>query len=215
MSGAPYKAHGSHLPVLEGVLKMLPRPVYALELGAGEYSTPWFKQEADFTWVVEPMVEWQPKPFHSNVVEPTYWPEHPPIGPDGDEVKWSIALVDHAVGLRKEAVERLRGNCHCIVVHDTQVRDHHLYGWGDGTLRAREGELVLHVADKWHGLWTTAIFGASMPDNDGVSTPICDLAEFLANQGHMVAWDVKGFRGTSINKGEVAPCVIDRLRNTP
>lgn len=194
VSDAPYRAHGSHLPVLEGVLAMLPRPIYALELGAGEYSTPWFKQEADFLWTVEPLVEWQPKPSHSHIVEPTYWPISPPIGPDGDEVTWSIALVDHAVALRREAVIQLRGNCHCIVVHDTQVRDYHLYGWGDGTLRARDGESVLHVQDKWHGLWTTAIFDASMP-NYGSSTPISRLVKKLIVQGHKVAWDIGPGRG--------------------
>lgn len=120
-------AYSSHLPVLMTTMLKTQGPV--LELGTGVFSTPvlhWMcaprrpivSCESDRLWFDRVAAAYR-----------EYWHDVQLIE-DWDAIHiewpWSVAFLDHEPHRRATDLARLKGNASCIVVHDTEVEDHHL-----------------------------------------------------------------------------------------
>jgi len=118
---------GTHVPVLAACVARTQGPV--LELGAGDYSTPLLHLlcKGRFLVTVESNPDWLGRykdtenPLHRLLLVKSY-DEAKII----DEIKWDVALVDHAPGERRVTeIKRLKDRTMFIVVHDTDDPGYH------------------------------------------------------------------------------------------
>ena len=118
---------GTHIPVLAACVSRTRGPV--LELGAGDYSTPLLHLlcKGRFLVTVESNPDWLNRykdtenPLHRLLLVKSY-DEAKII----DEIKWDVALVDHAPGERRVTeIKRLKDRTMFIVVHDTDDPGYH------------------------------------------------------------------------------------------
>jgi hypothetical protein len=132
--------YGTNIPLLAAVLAVAP-PGPVLELGAGNFSTlllaemcramerrlvtfeaheGWMARLADAAHTIKhvPEASWEnaSKRFH-----PDFSHANTPDNPINQNLRWAVALVDHAAGPgRTDAIEFLRDHADFIVVHDTK-----------------------------------------------------------------------------------------------
>jgi hypothetical protein len=132
--------HGTHFPALATIVANTQGPI--LEMGCGDYSTPLLhalcaptqrflvSTDADPRWVLL-FLDYQ-RSWHRFQFVPAY-EQHDgrntlwySVGQNawdavGNDVHWSIVLVDQSPGLRRVIdIERLRSHTDIFIVHDTQ-----------------------------------------------------------------------------------------------
>lgn len=113
---------GSHLQLLKAAVDRTTGPI--LEIGAGDYSTPYLHEIAKTGRVVvtaEPPGEWLVRFDHLEAATHMFVPtlEHAL----SKKRRYDVALVDG--GDRAAAVRALRGRCRYVVVHDTDPQHHY------------------------------------------------------------------------------------------
>lgn len=117
---------GSHLPILIKTLLMTDGPI--LELGTGFFSTPtlhWLCAENK-----RKLVSYESHESYYEVAKSNYYTDFHEIilVSDWDKIDiesqhWSIVLVDHAPGVRRNVeMVRVANNADYVIVHDTEAK---------------------------------------------------------------------------------------------
>lgn len=194
--GAPYPAHGSHLPVMCAIARSM-GGVYGdvLEIGAGECSTPvlgymtGMRSECVLT-TIEHEQQWIPKPVHPRHTVSTIM--HPPSGLTLGDWNWHVALIDGPSATRAEWVRFLKTphaphawqegtadrhgapfwRADIIVVHDTEPQSSPSYNW-DGCLRTSDG-IAQHIWDPWWYIRTTVLISPAYAQEPETLAPLVE-----------------------------------------